>query len=91
MYISSNEVTNGIVQGTRTRKKCFPLSLYFTLHDKNIFSFFFRFIYMPTDDELFQKTCKSQNINSIYLNLKFTFGTIQVIINVYQVRVCFSA
>ena len=45
-------------------------------------------LYPPTKGYL-RETCKSQNINSIYLDLEFTFGIIQVITNACQV--CFSA
>ena len=40
--------------------------------------------YPPTKGYL-RETCKSQNINPIYLNLKFTFGIIQIITNACQV------
>ena len=45
-------------------------------------------LYPPTKGYL-RETCKSQNINPIYLNLKFTFGIIQII--TYACLVCFSA
>ena len=37
----------------------------------------------------FREKCKSQNINPIYVNLKFTFGIIQIKRNACQV--CLSA
>ena len=44
--------------------------------------------YPPTKGYSVREACKSQNINPIYLNPKFTFGIIQIITNAGQV--CFS-
>ena len=40
-------------------------------------------LYPPTKGYV-REMCKSQNINPIYLNLKFTFGIIQIIANAGQ-------
>ena len=45
--------------------------------------------FISPDEGLFERSCKSQNIHPIYLNLKSTFGIIQIITNAFQVR--FSA
>ena len=46
-------------------------------------------LYPPTKGNL-RETCKSQNINPIYLNLKLTFGIIQIITNACQVCLVLS-
>ena len=46
-------------------------------------------LYPPTKGYL-RETCKSQNINPIYLKLKFTFGIIQIITNDCQVCLVLS-